>query len=433
MRTLLDSIRNASWVSRSIHPPTKHAQCRDLSLLDFGAESLKAIVARRDGEVIRILSYGMASTHGCSLYGDRATILMLATAAEEALAAAEDHTAATLGHKVVPDEAVFCLPARFIRTQMIVLRHRRSDPTTPISAREVQRLRERAHSLLRERLTVSDDAYETWDALTATPSSMVFFVDGHPVSDATGLKGKILAASMLGIIVPSRVLSAVASIAKRLEVAPYAILAAPQSLATLVPQREALLIDVGHEGTSVNLIRHGALMATIWWPQGGEHFTATLARTFHCMPEHAEELKRAYVGHLLSQEDVVLVKRALEKPVCDWFDSLVSALRTLALEHQHHLAGVLTHERGDVPHQESMLPSRIFVTGGGSLLPDLISAVHNVRTAAGIHFDHAIEVEPLGHAMGARRPGQPLLLNVPHHPLGDLLASAIGLATGIAW
>jgi cell division ATPase FtsA len=433
MRTLLDSIRNASRVSRSILPKAKYVPHRDLSLLDLGAESLKAVVARREGDTIRILGYGIAPTRGYSLGGDRAAILTLAVAAEEALTTAEDHTTSALGHKIVPDDAVFCLPARFIRSQMIVLRQRRADPTTPISLREVDRLREQANNLLRKRLSVQDGSNETWEALAPTNGGMVFFVDGHPVREAVGLKGKALAASVLGIAVPSRIVSAAATIARRLEVTPYAVMAVPQSLTGLVPQREAILIDVGHHGTNVNLIRHSTLMATIWWPQGGEHFTTSLARTFRCMPEHAEELKRAYVGNLLSREDAVLVKRALEKPMHDWFDSLVAVLRTLADEHRHNMSGICIHEGETSTHPEGVLPGRIFVTGGGSLLPDLVSAVHNVETAVGIHFDRAVEVESLGHSLGVRRPSQPLLLNVPHHPVGDLLTSAIGLATSVAW
>ncbi|MCS7260161.1 MAG: hypothetical protein NZ765_05180 [Anaerolineae bacterium] len=260
----------------------------------------------------------------------------------------------------------------------------------------------------------------------------MFFVDGHPVSDAVGLKGKTFAASMLGMAVPSRIVSSVATIASKLEVVPYAIMSAPQSLAALTPQREAILIDVGRDGTSVNLIRHSALMAVMWWPQGGEYFTINLARTFHCLPEHAEELKRAYVANLLSPEDVVLVKRALEKPMREWFDSLVSVLRALADDHGHTIS-VLLDERQTVAYHENVLPGRIFVTGGGSLLPDLVSAMHNLEAVAGIPFDRAVEIEPLGRFLGMRRPGQLLLIDMPRHPLGDLLASAIGLATGVTW
>ncbi|MGQ9500836.1 MAG: hypothetical protein ACUVSF_01695 [Anaerolineae bacterium] len=391
-------------------------------------------MTRREDDTIRILGYGLASARACTLDGDRTAILTLAAAAEEALTTAEDHTIAAAGHKVVPDDAVLCLPARFIRSQLITLRQRRPDPTAPVSAREVKRLCERARSLLREQLSAQDEQNETWEPL-ALIGNLVLSVDGHSVSDAIGLKGRTLAVSVLGAAVPSRIMSSVAAIANKLEVSLHAVVATPQSLAALVPQRDAILIDVGHQGTSLSLVRHGALAATSWWPQGGEYFTTSLARTFRCIPERAEALKRAYVDNTLSQEDVLLVKRALEKPVGDWFNSLVSRLRTLVHEYWHGASGTLVYDRDTFAMErfEDLLPGRVFVTGGGSLLPDLVSTVRNVEMAVGIHFERAIEIETLGRSLRTRRPSHPLLLHVPHQPIGDLLASAIGLATSVVW
>jgi len=434
MRTLFDSIRNHSLGSLSIHLKARQPRYEYLSSLDIGAESLKAVVTQRKDDTIRILGYGIVSARAGALDGDRAAILALAAAAEEALSTAEDHTMSGLGHKVVPDDAVFCLPARFIRSKLVTLRQRRPDPTAPVLACEVKRLCERARTLLREQLSIRDEQNETWEPL-APASSLVLSVDGHPVSDAVGLKGRVLAVSIFGAAVPSKIVSSVVAIANRLEVFPHAIVAVPQSLAALVPQRDAILLDVGHQGTSLSLIRHGALVATTWWPQGGEYFTTSLARTFRCMPEHAEALKRAYVDNTLSQEDVLLVKRALEKPASDWFDSLVSGLCTLANEYSHNMSGTLAYSRETLVtgHGEDVLPGRVFITGGGSLLPDLISAVRSVEKAVEIHFDRAIEIESLGGSLSVRRPSYPLLLNVPHQPMGDLLSSAIGLATSVTW
>ena len=432
MRTLFDSVRNLSLGSLNIRLKAKHTQYQYLSLLDIGSASLKAIVTQREDDNIRILGYGIASARACALDGDRAAILTLAIAAEEALTTAEDRTIGVTGHKVVPDDVVFCLPARFVRSQLVTLRQRRPDPRTPVSAREVKRLCERAGGLLREQLSVQDEQNETWEPLTPTSSSLLS-VDGHPVSDAIGLKGSVLAVSTLGAAAPSKIMESVAAIANRLEVFPRAIVSAPQSLAALVPQRDAILLDVGHQGTSLSLVRHGALVATTWWPQGGEYFTISLARTFRCMTEHAEALKRAYVDSTLSPEDALLVKRALEKPVSDWFDSLVSKLRTLLHGYQYSVSKTLAYD-GDtfaVGHGEELLPGRVFITGGGSLLPDLVSSVRSVERAVGIHFDRAVEIESLGRSLGMRRPGYPFLSRVPPQPMGDLLASAIGLATSV--
>ena len=434
MRTFFDSIRNYSLSPLGTHPKGKRARYKYLSLLDLGADSLKAVVAQREEETIRILGYGIASARACALDGDRAAILTLAVAAEEALTMAEDHTMLDAGHKIVPDDVVFCLPARFVRSKLITLRQRRSDPVAPISTHEVNKLCERAEDLLRKQLSTQGEQNETWEPLALTNSS-VLAVDGHPVSEAIGLKGRVLAVALLGTAVPSRIMNSVATIAKRLEVSIYATLSGPQSLATLVPQRDAILLDVGYQGTNLSLIRHGALVATLWWPQGGEYFTSSLARAFRCIPEHAEALKRAYVSNTLSQEDIFLVKRALEKPVRDWLSSLVSGLRNLASEYSRSVSGILTYdgETLAIGHSEDTLPGRVFITGGGSLLPDLVSAVRSMETMVGIHFDRAIEIESLRHSLGARRLGYPLLLNAPHQPMGDLLASAIGLSASVAW
>ncbi len=434
MRTLFDSIRNHSLGSFSIPLKTRHARYKYLSLLDIGAESLKAVVTQREDDTIRILGYGITSARAGSLDGDRAAILTLAAAAEEALTIAEDHTLSGLGYKVVPDDAVFCLPARFIRGKLLTLCQRRPDPTVPISAREVKRLCGRARTLLREQLSIRNEQDETWEPLAPT-NSLVLFVDGYPVSDATGLKGKVLAVSIFGAAVPSKIMRSVVAIANRLEIFPCAIMAVPQSLATLVPQHDAILLDVGHQGTSLSLIRHGALVASMWWPQGGEYITTSLARTFRCMPEHAEALKRAYVDNTLSQEDVSLVQCALKKPVDDWVDSLISGLRTLASEYWHSTSGILTYNRETlaIGHGEGVLPGRVFITGGGSLLPDLVLSMRSLERAVGIHFDRAIEIESLGRSLGVRRPGHPLLLHVPPQPTRDFLAPAIGLATSVIW
>ncbi len=437
MRNLFDSIRTYYPATlRSSPKKANYRRFKHLSLLDLGADSLKAIVAQRENGAVRILGYGIASVHACALDGDRTSILTLAVAADEALTTAEDRTASDVAHKVVPDDAVFCLPARFIRSRLVTLHQRRLDPAAPVSAREVARLRERVEKLLHEQLIDHHNQNETWKPL-ASATSLMLAIDGHPVSDAIGLKGKMLSASIFGFAAPSRIVDVVATIAKRLEVSVYAVVAGPQSLATLVPQRDAILLDVGGQGTNLNLIRHNALVATVWWPQGGELFTSSLAQKFRCIPERAEALKRAYVDNTLSREDVFLVKRALEKPLSSWFESFVSALRNLTAEHHNSRSArpesdaSLAYTTGN---DEGILPGRVFVTGGGSLLPDLMSTASSVATVPGLHFDRAVEVQSLGSCLSSCRSGQSsFLLNVPPRPMGDLLASAIGSAASVVW
>ncbi len=81
------------------------------------------------------------------------------------------------------------------------------------------------------------------------------------------------------------------------------------------------------------------------------------------------------------------------------------------------------------PNQVGSLPGRLYLTGGGSLLPDLAQALRSLETMSALSFRRSLEIEPLGPRLGAQTSGQPTLLDVPPHPLSDLLAPAMSLAT----
>jgi hypothetical protein len=199
-----------------------------------------------------------------------------------------------------------------------------------------------------------------------------------------------------------------------------------------VPRREAILFNVGSQGTSLNLIEHDALVSTFWWSQGGEFFTRSMAQAFRCPLEEAEALKRAYTDNALSAEDEDLVTRSLAKPVAVWLETLVAGLRRMAGESARR--PTLTGYRPKtsmLPDRDDSLPGYIYLTGGGSLLPDLSRALLSLESNASPSFRRSLEVESLGRGLGARAPGRPVLLDVPPHPVSDLLAPAMSLATSL--
>jgi hypothetical protein len=92
------------------------------------------------------------------------------------------------------------------------------------------------------------------------------------------------------------------------------------------------------------------------------------------------------------------------------------------------LAGLPAEELLSANHA-GWLPGRLYLTGGGSLLPDLAGALGALESTSALNFRRSLETESLGPRLGTRTPGQPALLDVPPHPLSDLLATAISLAT----
>jgi cell division ATPase FtsA len=404
MRTLLDAV-----VRRRSRAP--QARPRHFSLVDFGADTVKAVVIQRESAGARVLGYGLAPANGRDLSGGRADTAALAAIVDEALTAAEDQTETASQGKVVPDDVLFCIPARLSRGECFTVRQARPDPSAPITTREMKAAWERLERLTREQLPARGDDDVTWKPLAITPGASC--VDNHYVTDPLGMKGRELALSAFGMAVWPSALRAAEAIADRLEMALVNVVPVPQALASGAPGRDAILINIGAKGTSLSLIRHDALLATHWWPQGGGFFTQGLVRAYHCPPDEAEALKRAYTDRALSAHDENLVAHSLAPSVEDWLETLTAALCRMATA------------RTASDHDEA-LPEHIYLTGGGSLLPDLTYALLSLASAPALSFRRSPEVESLGRRLGS---SSPALLDIPPHPVSDLLAPAISLAT----
>ena len=426
MQTLLNTVRLGQVRRRPVLQP------RYLSLVDFGSYHIKTAVVRREEAGVRILGYGIVPARGCGLRSGRNSLAALVEVTDQALMAAEDQTASDNRGKIVPDDAVFGVPTCLTRGQLFSVRQTRPDLSVPVAAREVKNLWERAERMAREQLSRRGKEGEggAWRPLALTPGVML--LDGHQVTDPVGMRGRVLALSVFGVAVRPSVLRTIEEIARRLEVGLVDVVAGVQSLAALVPQRDAILVDVGYQGTSLCLIRSGSLVATRWWAQGGHFFTEALARAFRCAPEDAEGLKRAYAQRSLSSSDEQLVARALAAPLSAWFESLIDELANMAEATEvAHQVPTLEYDMDDtLPYQhDNALPSHIYLTGGGSWLPGLSTTLASIEGVPSLKFRRALEVEALGHCLGMHLPGRPLLLDVPAYPLSDLIATTLSLVT----
>jgi cell division ATPase FtsA len=415
-------MRNLFDVVGRLRPHSDNTWPRHFSLIDFGTDTVKAVVVRREKAGVRVLGFGFSPTEGHCLSGGRADIAALVAITDSALVAAEDQTETNNQGKVVPDEALFCIPSQFTRGECFSVRQTRADPSAPIAPRELKSVWERVERLARERLPLLDDDSITWKPLAITPG--VITVDGHHVTDPVGLKGRDLALSAFGVAAWPSVLRAAETVAERLELGLMSLVATPQSLASVVPQREAILIDIGAQGTSLQLIRHDALVSTSWCPKGGEFFTQSLSWAFRCLPEEAEALKRAYADNALSAKDKDLVARSLVKPIALWLEELVALLCQMVTKQAVCRPTDMALDSDRV----GSLPGRIYLTGGGSLLPDLSPALSSLEANPSLGFRRSLEVELLGPKLGTRAPGHLALLDLPPHPVSNLLTPAISLA-----
>jgi len=342
------------------------------SLIDVGRDIIKAaVILMIPGNIEpQVVGYGQAETGNHDITGGRIEADAVTQPTNVALTQAEDSTEAYIGRKIVPDDVIFVLAGRATIGELFTVKQARPNPAEPISVKELNSLRVRAERLVRRRLENTSSEGGQWQPLAVTDAGIR--LDDHLVLDGVGLTGKEISFSVFGVAGQAGALRALEVLAQRLDLAIANIVASPHALASITPHTEAIVLDIGFSGTDVCLIRNDALVATDWMPLGGYFFTQSLAKTMELGLEEAKTLKHAYTNGALTAAEVTQVETYLEPLRSRWYEAAMEVLTDLSLD--------------------KVLPKRIYMTGGGSLLPGLDKLLRSDP----LPFDSAPEVFQLG-------------------------------------
>jgi cell division ATPase FtsA len=371
------------------------------SLVDIGRDTVKAVVVRQvpDSGEVQIIGCGLAETGGHDITGGRLEAAAVTAPVNAALTQAEDSTEGVVERKIVPDDVIFALAGRATSGKLFTVRQVRPKPTEPITARELVNLRSRAERLVRQGLADLPVEGGQWQALAVTDAGIR--LDEHLVLDGLGLTGQEIAFSVFGVAGQAGALRALSVLANRLDLEIANVVAASQALTAVTPYAEAIILDMGLSGTDICLIRDNALVATGSTPFGGAFFTQALAQATGIEVAEAEKLKRDFAAGKLSPAEVEPVDAHLNVARQRWYEAVMQFLLEAA---------------GSRP-----LPRKIYLTGGGNLLPDLDSLLR----ANPAPFDRAPEVAWLG--------GQslPAIKNLTHSLDCNFFSLALSLTVGL--
>lgn len=342
------------------------------SLVDIGRDTVKAVVAlvKPNQPEVEIIGCGLAETGGHDISGGRLEAAAVTAPVNAALTQAEDSTEAVAGYKIVPDDVIFALAGRASIGQLFTVQQTRLKTQEPITAKELAHLRARAERLVRQNLAHLPVEGGQWQALAVTDAGIR--LDDHLVLEGLGLTGQELSLSVFGVAGQAGALRALQVLANRLDLEVANVVAASQALAAVTPQAEAVILDTGLSGTDICLIRDNALVAAGSTPFGGSFFTQAIAQALSLDLAEAEKLKRAFVANALPEEKVGQLEAVLGTARCRWYDAVMDFLAESA--------------RG------KPLPRKIYLTGGGNLLPGLDKLL---RTDPAL-FQRAPEVARLG-------------------------------------
>jgi cell division protein FtsA len=361
------------FLQRDAGPPL--AAC---TALDVGTEFAKALVFEIDdgarGTVRGVGRRRQGLAHMQS--GTVADIAAVVDNCQVALQEAEEMA----GFR--PSQVIVGIAGELVKGFTTSHAQERKRPEQPISGQELQRL---IDGVQREAVREADRTI-SWE--TGLPNVDVRLVhaavtaaaiDGYAVTNPVGFKGRHVRISIFNAFAPLIHLGALESVANQLDLELMAIVAEPYAVARCLDDEQmrqsgALFIDVGGGTTDVALVRQGGIEGTRMFALGGRAFTKSLADRLELPFGRAEEIKVDFAkGVQVDRQSEVA--RIVSEDVAVW-----AAGVELVLE-----------EFG----KDGMLPSHVYLCGGGSRLPQIGAALRDPDFARHLPFARPPQVEPI--------------------------------------
>lgn len=196
-------------------------------------------------------------------------------------------------------------------------------------------------------------------------------IDGYRITNPLDFQGKSVSVSIFNAYAPMLHLGALDSIAKELKVDLMSIAAEPFAVSSSVGYEDALdfsaiFIDVGGGTTDVAVVRNGGLEGTKMFALGGRAFTHRLEKELNINFDEAEALKLKYSHGKLARESTDQINGFLEGDSQVWVGGVELSLMEFA--------------------ETDLLPSTIYLCGGGSGLPNLQVALSRPEWTQNLPF-----------------------------------------------
>ena len=330
--------------------------------LDIGSEAVKAMVFNLERSRVNILGYGKHyhSQHAIN----EGVIKDLSQVIENCeLAIAQ----ASLQAGIRPGEAIIGVCGEQVKGFTAIVQFERSKPKVKISEKEmnniIKKVQEAAHkrSLKKFRQEIGRDDLEIKLVNAALTHIMI---DGERVDDPIGFRGIKMQVGVFNAYAPLVQLSNLQRIASHLGLEIMALAAEPYTLAeAIIPDEdltfEALIIDIGGSTTDVIVVQHQDVAAAKMFSLGGQAVTKEIEEAFGIPYEEAEELKAKYCNQeIQDKEQIDKIKNAVARALTLWQTGIEVVLKDL----------------GELKY----LPRKILLTGGGSLLPEILATISEV-------------------------------------------------------
>ncbi len=263
----------------------------------------------------------------------------------------------------------------------------RRNPNTPITQAELQEIISEAQKQILEKSRKElawETGYREIEVQLVNSAVVGVKIDGYRVTNPIGFQGKSVEVNIYTAYAPTVHLGAIQSIVDGLDLTLLTVATEPYAVARCFGDQEtgdlsSIFIDVGGGTTDIAVVRSGGLEGTKMFALGGRVFTKRIASELKISFAEAEKVKIAYSDGELDDKDIDRVHDYIESDVSVWLSGVELALEEFA-----------TSERFI---DNKLLPTKIFLCGGGSLLPDLKKALEGKKWSKDLPFAKQPEIQ----------------------------------------
>ncbi len=326
--------------------------------LDIGTEFVKALICKVNGDSVDVIGVGRQRQRLTDMQGGAVTdIAGVVDNCDAALKVAEQ-MAGTVGKDVV-----IGIAGELVKGTSTTIKYKRSRPKDPIDINELRKILDRVQARAFERARQQlawETGYNEIEVQLVNTAITDVHIDGYRVTNPIGFQGRDISIQLFCAFAPMVHLGALQTVAQNLDLNVINIAAEPFAVAKSVGQQDsnefsAIFIDIGGGTSDIALVNNGGVEGTKMFAIGGRSFTKRIAQVANCSFEKAEEMKLAYGAGKLTPRAKDLVEKALENDIKVWLSGVELCLS----------------EFDKVDH----LPSKILLCGGGTGLPQIVTAL----------------------------------------------------------
>lgn len=349
----------------------KPNKSKNLLALDIGTEFVKAIIVEisEEGGKPKIIGFGKYPQKLGDMHnGAIMDITSVIENSKEAILQAQENAG------VDPSQIILGMAGELVKGDVTTVEFKRKHPDKKIDLDElqeiVQKVQREAFKTARQKIA-EDTGFPELEIKLVNAAIVSVNIDGYKVTNPIGFQGENMKITIFNAFSPLVHFGSLQTIGQELGLDLLSIAVEPYAVSRSLSYEDggdysAIFIDIGGGTTDIAVVQNGACLGTKMFTLGGRSFTKRLSQILNISLKEAEDIKLAYSDDDLDRESTEKVREAFKVDSQVWVSGV-----ELSLSEFDHL---------------DSLPSKIYICGGGSHLPEIKEVLEDISWQKNLPF-----------------------------------------------